>query len=404
MNDNMQTRPGNQLRLILGLFVAVLAASCAVSKTDAETNLYTKTVRKPTVKGAEKFLQQYPNATYAPTVLRLRDSLLFFALDPEDAAGVLEFAKAHPTSPFKTLASERILRHNTSTITKEEALSKAGPGCLDATGWRKDNEEHIVALDDNLTLRILSPDGTLQDTRCIPVYTLDDNSPAPVPAGPLEAINPFGSRSYLHLAYLNGDSEYVEILYLPAEDILSQAMFYGTPVKPGKEEKFRIEGQSPEMMEGLSPTAEVLWLTGRLRENPSLVQLSRADLLSDNAIRWWLDRNPRAGSGASRLTFGQLDPESSIVSAYKKARKEKGKASNAALFDIRGYTVICASSRATGDYTLVWCEPVCKNRKRDKFLNSIYFESDGTTLDLFYYKGSDTFKLKISLPSQTLRR
>lgn len=389
--------------IIIGL-LGLAAASCAVSKGDAETALYTRTLKSSTVKAAEKFLQKYPNSTYAPAVVRLRDSLIFFALDPEDAPGVLEFAKAYPASPFKDLARERILRHNTSTLSREDALKIAGPDCLDAAGWRKDNVEHILALDKGLELRILSPDGTLQETRSIPVYMLDDNSPEPVLAAPIEVINPFGSRSYLHLCYLNGDSEYVEALYLPAEDILSQAMFYGTPIKPGKDESYRIEGQSPEMMEGLTNTAEVLWLTGRFKENPSLVQISRADLLTDNAIRWWRERNPKAETSASRLTFGQLDPESSIVEAYKKARKEKGKSSNAALFDIRGYTVICAASRSTGEYTLVWVEPVCKNRKRDKFLNSIYFESDGTTLNLFYYKGSNTFKLKISLPSQTLRR
>ena len=41
---------------------------------------------------------------------------------------------------------------------------------------------------------------------------------------------------------------------------------------------------------------------------------------------------------------------------------------------------------------------------RDRFLNSIYFDTDGTTLNLFYYKGNSTFKYRISLASQTLRR
>ena len=372
------------------------------AQTKAETSLYAKTVKRPTVKAAEKFLKKFPESVYAAGVARLRDSLVFFALDPEDAAGVLEFRKSYPESAFRGLADERILAHNTSGITHEEALRIAGD-CLDAIGWKKDNVEHVLALDKGLDVRILSPSGVFEEARSIPVYSLLDSPGSPVLSAPLEVLSPLGSRNYVHFAYLNGDSEYVEVLWLPEEDVLNQAMFYGTPVAPAEGEHYRIEGQSPEMMEGLQPTAEVLWLTGRLRENPSLVQLSREDLLTDESIRWWLEKNPKAYSSATRLSFGRLDPESSIVAAYKKARKEKGRGSSAALFDIRGYTVICAGSKA-GDYTLVWCEPVCKNRKRDRFLNTIYFESDGTTLDLFYYKGNTTFKYRISLPSQTISR
>ena len=148
----------------------------------------------------------------------------------------------------------------------------------------------------------------------------------------------------------------------PYEDIVNQAMFYGNPVKPSEGEDFRIEGQSPEMIEGLVNSAEVCWLTERLRQNTDLVPIAKADLLTDESIRWWLEKNPKAES-AQRLTFGQLDPESSIAAACKDARKEKGKGYGAAVLDIRGYTVICSVSYKTGEYTLVWCEPVCKNKK-----------------------------------------
>ena len=390
------------ISLLAGLCLA-LVPLCAAAQTKGETSMFSKTVKKPTVKAAEKFLKKYPDSVYAPKVLRLRDSLVFFGLSPNDAAGVLAFRKSYPDSPFKDLADARIREHNTSVISHEEALRVAG-SCLDAVGWKKDNVEHIVALDENLELRVLSPGGELEYNRTIPVYSLSDLDVPLALALPLEVAAPFGSRNYLHFAYLNGDSEYVEVLYQPEEDILNQAMFYGTPIKPAEGEKYRIEGQSPEMMEGLSPTAEVMWLTGRFTENPCLVALSRADLLTDESIKWWLERNPKALTSATKLTFGKLDPDCSIVEAYKKARKERGKSSNAALFDIRGYTVICAANKAATEFTLVWCEPVCANKYRDRFLNSIYFDTDATTLNLFYYKGSTTFKYRISLASQTLRR
>jgi hypothetical protein len=65
--------------------------------------------------------------------------------------------------------------------------------------------------------------------------------------------------------------------------------------------------------------------------------------------------------------------------------------------------MICAYSKTTKDYVLVWCEPVCKNRNRDQLLNTIYFENDNT-LDLFYYKGRTTFKFRVNLATKNLRR
>lgn len=385
------------LPLILGLLVLSVSA---VAQSKGETSLYGKTLKKPTVKAAEKFLNKYPESVYAPKVVRLRDSLVYFGLDPEDASGVKAFCESYPDSPFLPLANERIRQHNTSRVSHEQALKQAG-NCLDAIGWRKDNVEHILALDTDLQLRILTPEGDLQESRSIPVYTLADNPASPTLVLPMDLCAPLGRRQYVHFAYLNGDAEYVEVLYLPEEDLLNQALFYGTPQKPADGERFRIEGQSPEAMEGLTLSPEVAWIVGRFQENSALVPLSKADLLTDASIQWWLQKNPKAETTATKLVFGQLDPESSLVAAYKKARKEKGKNSSAALFDIRGYTVICTAKN--GEYNLVWCEPVCKNKKKDKYISTIYFENDGTTLDLCYYKGNTTFKLKISLLSQSLK-
>ena len=40
----------------------------------------------------------------------------------------------------------------------------------------------------------------------------------------------------------------------------------------------------------------------------------------------------------------------------------------------------------------------------DKVVRVAYFEKDGNVLDLFYYKGRITFKLRISMASQAVRR
>lgn len=364
-------RPSFKYAMLQAVIFLVLLPPGVQAQTKKETSRYNKLLKKPTLAAIDKYLKKYPGDFYAPKVISLRDSLE--------------------------------LMRRTSLITKESALAVAGE-CLDAVGWRKDDVEHVLALYPGFVLKILSPEGVEEGYRDIPVYSQEEAPKASKLVLPLEVVAPLGNRNYLHFAYLNGDSEYVEVLYLPEEDIANQALFYGSPIPPKEGETYRIEGDSPEWMEGLNLPAETLWLAGRLRENPSLVPLAKADILTDASIRWWREKNPTAETSATRLTFGALDPESSIVAAYKKAGKERGKAYNAALFDIRGYTVICAADKRTGGYTLVWCEPVCKNPNRDKFLNNIYFEKDGSTLDLFYYKGKKTFKLRISLASQAIRR
>jgi hypothetical protein len=358
------------MKTLRTLLAAVLLAVpvCLGAQTKAETSLFNKTIAKPSLKAADKFLKKYPQSVYAQKVSEMKDSLLTV-----------------------TFMDECV-----SKISKADALGAAG-GTLDAVGWKKDRKEHVLALGSDLSLRILTPDGKPEGTRTIPVYTMEE-APEPLQLViPMEVISPVGARrNYVHFGYRNGKAEYVEVLYLPEEDIVHQAIFYGTPVKDGA-----IEGQSPEMMEGLTLSPEVHWLVNRFRENPALVQISKADILTDESIRWWLGKNPKAQTTASKVSFGLLDPESSLVAAYRKASKEKGKSYSAALFDIRGYTVICASKG--GEYSLIWTEPVCRNKKTEKYIRSIYFESDGTTLDIMYYKASKTFKKKVSLASQSLR-
>ena len=137
-----------------------------------------------------------------------------------------------------------------------------------------------------------------------------------------------------------------------------------------------------------------------------MTRLSDAVALTDDSIAWWLEKNPDAETRATRLNFGALDEESSLVAGFKAARsrdKDSSRSFTAALFDIRDYTVIVAYSKTYKNYILVWCEPVCQNKNRDKLLNSIYFEDDAS-LALFYYKGKTTFKYHVNLASRTIRR
>lgn len=67
---------------------------------------------------------------------------------------------------------------------------------------------------------------------------------------------------------------------------------------------------------------------------------------------------------------------------------------------LRDHLAVIAQSKSSGEYLLIWAEPVVKGKQ----LRTYYFENDGTTLDLVFYQGKSMFKLKISLASQTMRR
>ena len=94
------------------------------AQTPAETKLYNKTLKKPSVKTYDKFLNKYPSSVYSLEILTLRDSTRFAAVDKEDAEAVEAFAAANPASPIIGQVNEIIARHNTSPFSKEEALAK----------------------------------------------------------------------------------------------------------------------------------------------------------------------------------------------------------------------------------------------------------------------------------------
>lgn len=408
-------------RLLLILCLALAGAGTISAQTKAETSLYTKTMKKPSLKAYEKFLAKYPDSTYSLEILTLRDSTLFAAVDAEDAEAVEAFAEQHPDSPIGDQVAAIIERHNTSPLSRQEAeaiFADLVPDGKYATGWRQRNHDYVVgiAVQDG-TLKLIrcaqGSDGqwSLEQTRTPERYTLDaaltewriDDDPE---------IVPIGGRRLIHYKYFNQaqgakDIERVLCLYDWDNDILTNAMFYGRSLKLAADGAPQIEGQCPESaMAGGLMMPEMAYLLYRISEDPHLEQISKADALTDDSIKWWLEKNPTAQTRASKISFGALDLESSLVAGYKACRsrdKDSSKKFTAALFNIRDYTVIVAYSKTYNDYLLVWCEPVCVNKNRDQLLNTIYFEDDNT-LDLFYYKGKTTFKYRINLATKAIRR
>lgn len=188
------------------------------------------------------------------------------------------------------------------------------------------------------------------------------------------------------------------ILYHPDSEMMYNVSFEGKKRRDGK-----IYGQTDLSMQSENTLPQKVWADSILRATPGFVILSKEQLMSDQAIEWWNEKNPAALTKASKINFGSLPAECTLVQQYSKTKKESGQAFRAALFDTAEHTIIVAQNRSTGEYSLVWVEPKCKNTRTDRFLNSIYFAS-GSRLVLFYYKGSKTFKYTLSLASGQLQR
>ncbi len=399
-----------KIRIVISALVLCLCVNVA-AQTPAETKAYTKVMAKPKVKALTKFLSKYPESVYSLEIETLRDSILFASVDKDDAAAVRDFASSHPDSPLKEIIYEHIRRHNTSGVSRSEAGTVAG---TEAVGWKVDDVDYVVGIslsaDGTIMLATYNMDGSKAcDDRRIPKHELGSSVSTRL-VDSLSVVE-FNYRNMLTFSYINenteGEQEYVSVLYDYLNDYAHSAMFYGTSLlEKSSDGSYKIEGQCLESVSGGIITAEQMWAINSLGRNPSLVQLTRADLLTGESIKWWTSRNGKAvtSKAPARLNFGVLDPESSLVKAYAKAPKEKGDKYNAALFNLRGYTVIVSYSKSSGEYLLVWCEPECRNRKTDRLLNSIYFEGSGSSLAMFYYHGRKTYKYRVNLADKTLRK
>ena len=141
-------------------------------------------------------------------------------------------------------------------------------------------------------------------------------------------------------------------------------------------------------------------LVGYLAKLSYLKPADKESELTKEAIKWWYNHNPK---GKHTLDFGVLQEDHPIVQKFLKSKTIERSANNSAdFFDIMGTTVLCAHNRGTGQYLLVWCEPQPKNTKKDKTLNTIYFEK-GNTIVLYYYEGNRTSKERINLGTRQKR-
>ncbi len=212
-------------------------------------------------------------------------------------------------------------------------------------------------------------------------------------------VRTFAGQNFFTFSVLreNGasDAASTQVLYNLDTDGLQSVTFSGKYLKDGK-----LEGTSNKEMLVGTERPEMQWAIARQAENPKLVELSRGNLMSDQAIEWWLEYNPKALTSASKVVFGALPAESSLVEAFKAAKKENSPKYRAALIRMRGYAVVVAYRKSSAAYYIAWVEPL---GRKGASLNNIYFEND-TNLALYYYRGNTTFKHHVNLASAKITR
>jgi len=211
-----------------------------------------------------------------------------------------------------------------------------------------------------------------------------------------------GGKHFLTFGTLHENEESKDavkstLLFDLGTEMLNALSFSGKRLADG-----RIEGRSNRNMHSDPYKPEIVWAAEKMDADSTLFVLTDEALRSDQALEWWFENNPAANK-SSKVIFGALPEESTLVEAAKKAKKENSANYRAALFNHRGYTVVVAYRKSSGSWFLAWAEPVCKDKRRDALLNSIYFEKE-TNLALYYYRGKTTYKYHLSLANGKLVR
>ena len=211
-------------------------------------------------------------------------------------------------------------------------------------------------------------------------------------------------KSYIKYSFLHTSKK--EMVYTSGLFDYNNGSFYelsfsGNALKADKGSAFKIEGLSSYAL--AQESMEVNYLDSLFKADSRLITISQADMRSDAYISWWLESNPNSMTNARMVEFGSISEDSSIYTAFSKAKKsEKGRL-RAAVVNVRGYSCVVVKNTKSKSDLLVWAEPECKNRKTDRYLSHVYFQ-DENTLVLFYYKGKSVFKYRINLATHSLRR
>lgn len=367
------------------VLLAGICAADAHAQSRTETRNYERTLGKPSLEAYDRFLKKYPSSVYADDVRARRDTLLNISpYDMEEARTIIS-AFTSTEGPFIAFADRREAKDRIygfrllGQAVEISAIEKAGDE------WKK-----IFSYENPSQLSSLPTEKAFVD-----------------------GIGEFRCRGARHIqfSYLVNYKEeaqrqaYVAACFCPQTEEYRELAFSGKSLlqDAGSSTDYRIEGRVRENMTVGMDKPEMRALLGIVESNDRLVKIPDNYYLADVDIEWWNDNNPDALTTAKSLKMNIIQEGSALIEQFGKAKRQSSGKYSAALLDIRGYTVIVAYRKAQNDYILAWAEPECKDRYRDRLLNSISFDN-ADTLSLFFYQRNKTFKYRINLSSKTLSR
>lgn len=369
------------------LFVSISAGASA--QTKAETRLYGKTLAKPSLEAYDKFLKRYPESVYAAEISARKDTLLNITpYTPADAeaiaAGILPSGSVFRAFPERRSAVDMIYAVCISASDLDEAHVRLYTLELGTDGWILNNSYETPSSG-------FQPGTEKQFT--------DSTCSFRIAAKSCFRIN------YLAFVPGTGKISYVSGTWIPQDDSYTEVKFSGKDIRqPGDSLAYRIEGRSNESSLVNTDMPAIKLMIADMQKNPGLVQIPEGDYITDAAIEWWIDNNPNAMTSAKTVSMSILPENSSLVERFNTEKDKKSSSKyTAALFDIRGYSVIVAKQKSDGKYLLAWAEPECKDHYRDRLLNNILFD-DANTLKMYYYHGRQHFDYELNLTSKTIRR
>ena len=412
----LTNRPIGTAIATVALTAALTATAPAYAQSKSETKLYNTVLAKKDIKTANKFLAKFPNSTYTPAVQRIKDSVVFYALDNNDVTAYMNFVKENPKSAFAAQANGKIELLNTSSISNPEAFAIAtqygipAEEILGVKGVKNLNKENVVVIqkpqNGNYTIITLAQNnGSWEKSATLtePVYT-NDYQLNTIKLSPELYSATIGGMQHLFFAYTNScteadkrsnipnnNIEYVANLYSLTDNAIYNVLYSGKSI--GDE----IFGSTMDSAQGgMMATPQTTWLFKHLRANQNLKPFDKSLFLTQQTIEWWYENNPK---NSGNLQFGVIPEESELVNRFKEYKeKENVGQYTVAMFDICHNTVVVVYNKADMKYSLALCQTTPVN-KTDLELGSFYGEK-GNTLVLYFYKGKETIKKRLNLGSK----
>lgn len=369
-------------RLIcMTVFVTLLCGGMA-AQTRSETKSYEKAIAKPSLKAYDKFLKKYPSSVYAGDISARRDTLLSISPYGFDQAAKI-FADFVPND-----------------------------GESRAFGFRKNAVDRIYAVR-------ISPEGDIvvdaiekngNSWEALDRFTMPLNMEEGLKiSGFVDSCSTFRIRDEFFFSFnlladdkSSGSQSYISACFSPDSFFYGSVCFNGTPL-PKQNEPYHIRGRIDSFSAETS-APQIRLLAARIQDNPLLEKIPDSEYYTSSAIQKWIEENPSALSSASQLHFLGIENESTLVQQFAKAKgKQESARYTAVIMDIQGYTVIVVKQKSDGQYVLAWAEPQCKDKYKDRLLNSIYF-TGANTLSMQYYHGKRTFSYSLNLSNKQIKR